>query len=391
MIIHILGKPGSGKTTLGKRLSKLPNTIVFDTDDIDDPNAIKLLSKFDFKTKKNNDSYWKNLSKLDQKDIMEIIDKNKDKNIIFTGFLFGMNINVDKKFYIKISEEQLYRQFNLRTLESIKKNYKNIEKRLKSKNNNIIKMERYACIESKIRGPFMAPEFVWKGFYGNPEQEAKDKEYTYESSDKIFKDIKKILLKKEIKSKKQKGGNGNKITINNNNSIIEMIDTPTKLEPIMENLIRLNQVCEPDNSSSFVPILNQGDIFWVLKNKDTDEIIGFVKTSDLEQFKTNNNFEKLGGVLDKKGLQLIGVCNGIPERYKNVATPILNKIDEHGRENGYEYILLHAGTDRNYLHENRPGKQPGLYIKNGYLKIKKLNAREGGVYNIDVWIMRKDL
>ncbi len=35
MIIHILGKAGAGKTTLGKRLSKLPNTVVFDTDDID--------------------------------------------------------------------------------------------------------------------------------------------------------------------------------------------------------------------------------------------------------------------------------------------------------------------------------------------------------------------
>ncbi len=194
MIIHILGKPGAGKTTLGKRLSKLPNTVVFDTDDIDDPNSIKLLSKHNFKSKKDIDSYWKNLSKLDQKDILDIIEKNKDKTIIFTGFLFGMNIQIDKGYYIEISKEQLYKQFNLRTLESIKKHTKDLEKRLKSKD-NMIKMERYACIESKIRGPFMAPPFVWDGFYGNPEEDAKRMNYKYESSDKIFKDIKKLLFK----------------------------------------------------------------------------------------------------------------------------------------------------------------------------------------------------
>jgi broad-specificity NMP kinase len=69
MIIHILGKPGTGKTTLGKRLSKLPNTVVIDTDDIDDPNALKLLSKYDFENKKSINNYFAELAKLDQIDL----------------------------------------------------------------------------------------------------------------------------------------------------------------------------------------------------------------------------------------------------------------------------------------------------------------------------------
>ena len=49
MILHIVGPSGSGKTTLGNKIRKsLKNVIVIDTDDIDDPNALKLLKKYSF-------------------------------------------------------------------------------------------------------------------------------------------------------------------------------------------------------------------------------------------------------------------------------------------------------------------------------------------------------
>jgi cytidylate kinase len=49
-IYHIDGPSGAGKSTLGRQLAALPNTIVIDTDDIDDTNVMRALDKFAFKT-----------------------------------------------------------------------------------------------------------------------------------------------------------------------------------------------------------------------------------------------------------------------------------------------------------------------------------------------------
>ncbi len=377
MIIHILGKPGAGKTTLGKRLSKLPNTFVFDTDDIDDPNSLKLLSKYHFKTQKNIDAYFSELAKLDQKDMMKIIEKNKDKNIIITGFLFGgMDVKVDKGYYIKIDDDLHYKQFNLRTLESIKEHYNDIKKLLNMKIPRK-KIERYTTIKMKIRGPFMVPNFVWKGFVGEPEKEAKEKGYKYESSDRIYKDIKKLL------TKKQKGGENEKIGITNENSMIEQINTKSELRPIREKLIELTEVCEPHDDLS--PELNNGESFWILKYSENNEIIGYIKTIDLEQFKhSNHNFETKGGIRDRKGIQIIGLCNGTTQ-YKGVAKPLLNSVEKYARKNGYDYILLHAAEERPHLWD----PETGLYSKAGFRIVGDLPA--GNSYNLNMKIMRKDL
>ena len=56
-------------------------------------------------------------------------------------------------------------------------------------------------------------------------------------------------------------------------------------------------------------------------------------------------------------------------------------------ENNYHYIVLHAGTDRDYLIGE--GERLGLYIKNGYRKERILKAGEGGFSDIDLWILYK--
>ena len=112
------------------------------------------------------------------------------------------------------------------------------------------------------------------------------------------------------------------------------------------------------------------------------EIIGYIKIEDIEKYRNNTDFEKKGGLKDKKGIMLIGVC-GNPN-YSGVASPILKKIDEYAKVNSYNYILLHALKDRGYLHNStKNGKnRNGLYTKHDYIKIGTID---------NMFIMRKDI
>jgi len=79
-IIHVSGAPGTGKTTLGEKLSKF--ILVKDTDDFMDDQPI------------DNGQKW--LNKLHLK-IEEFIENHPNQNILFVGI---MDIFVDGKLYI---------------------------------------------------------------------------------------------------------------------------------------------------------------------------------------------------------------------------------------------------------------------------------------------------
>lgn len=199
MIIHILGPSGAGKTTLGKRLSKLPNTIVIDTDDIDDPNCIKIISKYSFETKSNARLFDKEVEKKNKKDIDQIIKNNQDKTIIFVGFFHdGMRHieeTVNQGFMIEIEPERLYHQYNMRTLTSLHKNYNAIMKLIQSKTHHI-KIQQILSKKYGIRNGFdCAGVDDMKASIQRNKKRAKEKGYKYESSDRIYKDIQKLLTK----------------------------------------------------------------------------------------------------------------------------------------------------------------------------------------------------
>jgi hypothetical protein len=177
---------------------------------------------------------------------------------------------------------------------------------------------------------------------------------------------------------------GAPIKIDMTNSRIIQIKTNKELENYKDKLIELTKVCEPNDT--FNPSLVEPvDIFWVLIYND--DIVGYLKSQDLKQFEDSEYFELLGGIKGKKGLQIGGACNGMPEKYSNLATPLLNEIEKYAKENNYDYIVLHAGTDRDYLIGE--GERLGLYIKNGYRKERILKAGEGGFSDIDLWILYK--
>ncbi len=199
MIIHILGPSGAGKTTLGKRLSKLPNTIVIDTDDIDDPNSIKIISKYSFETKSNARLFDKEVEKKNKKDIDRIIKDNQDKMIIFVGFFHDGMRHIEEKvnqgFIIEIEPERLYRQYNMRTLTSLHKNYNGIMKLIQSKTHHI-KIHKILSKKYGIRSGFdCAGVDDMKASIQRNKKRAKEKGYKYESSDRIYKDIQKLLIK----------------------------------------------------------------------------------------------------------------------------------------------------------------------------------------------------
>jgi hypothetical protein len=192
-----------------------------------------------------------------------------------------------------------------------------------------------------------------------------------------------MALKQDIYN--QYGGAPIKIDIIN--SRIIQIKTNKELENYKDKLIELTKVCEPNDS--FNPSLVENfDIFWVLVHNSGD-IVGYLKSQDLKQFEDNEYFELLGGIKGKKGLQIGGACNGMPEKYSNLATPLLNEIERYAKENNYDYIVLHAGTDRDYLIGE--GERLGLYIKNGYRKERILKAGDGGFSDIDLWILYKHI
>ena len=167
-----------------------------------------------------------------------------------------------------------------------------------------------------------------------------------------------------LKNNNMNGGSKIKLT-EENTEIIQVISNDILQQEYTDKLIELTTICEP--SDKFNPIINEPyDIFWIAKNKVNKEIIGYLKSTDLEQFNKDEIFVLLGGIVGEEGLQISGACNGNPEKYSNLATLLLNKIEDYANDEGYQYILLHAGTDREYLIGE--GERKGLYIKNGYIK-----------------------
>jgi adenylate kinase family enzyme len=198
MIIHIIGPSGSGKTTLGNRINKkFKNSIIIDTDDIDDPNSIKIINKYSFTTKTDNKKFDSELAKLNKIDINKILNENKNKNIIFVGFLHAgmkhLEKKIEKTYMIKIDAETLWRQYNIRTAISIHKNYKEIMKLLKG-NMHSDKIHKIFSNKFGIRNGFdcIGPD-DFKDFLKKDKKYAKENNFFYDTSNNIYKNICKLL------------------------------------------------------------------------------------------------------------------------------------------------------------------------------------------------------
>ncbi len=195
MIIHIMGNSGAGKTTLGNRLRKLKNVVVLDTDDIDDPNTLKIIGKYTTLLGKDYSRFEKELSELNTRDLKAFLDRNSRKHIVIVGFLhLGMQFAselVDKKFAIKVDFELLWRRYNLRTLEAFEKHGPEIRKLLSNTEYGWVKIRHIMSKKYGIRNgaDCLSPHDLEK-FYKDGDREFNRKnKIAYKPADEIYADI----------------------------------------------------------------------------------------------------------------------------------------------------------------------------------------------------------
>lgn len=194
-IIHLLAEPGSGKTSLGLKLKDYSTKIVvIELDDIDDPIALKMLNtpkylKLAVSKKDSDNKKFFNIK--DNKGVIQInklIKKYQKENkiVVITGLSIDIkNIEITDKYFINIDPKKLFKQLNLRTLNDIVKQNKEIQSLIK--NENPEKTNHILLYKYKLRAPFLADYNDVSRFLENSIK--KNKDYKLMSFDDIYNDI----------------------------------------------------------------------------------------------------------------------------------------------------------------------------------------------------------
>jgi hypothetical protein len=205
MLFHITGPSGSGKTTLGQKLSQLPNTLIIDTDEIDDSNALEILENPEFKDFFLNENtingFWKMLERKNMEKLSELLNSNKNSNIIIVGMTIYPPGETNVQGYsIDISSDSNYYQLNKRSLDTICSNCVEL-KDLMSKNKNKYITDLTILFKYKLRHSFpILPIQIEEGI-DLRKKHSQELGYKYLTQEKIVSDIIDILSKQKSKSK----------------------------------------------------------------------------------------------------------------------------------------------------------------------------------------------
>lgn len=203
MLFHITGPAGSGKTTLGNQLSKIPNTVIIDTDELDDSNAMDIINdaKFDelFKNESTVSGFFRLLEQRNAIKLGELLESNKDKNIIIVGMtIYPPGETAVQGYSIDISTDANYFQLNKRTLDSICSNCIEL-KDLMDNESSKYKIDLIILFKYKIRVQFPIIPFQVEDGIKMRKKHALELGYKYLTQEKIVEDI--INTLKKIKSK----------------------------------------------------------------------------------------------------------------------------------------------------------------------------------------------
>lgn len=207
MLFHITGPSGSGKTTLGSKLSKVPNTIIIDTDEIDDTNAMDIINdpKFDelFKNESSVNGFFKLLERRNIDKLSEILETNKNKNIIIVGMtIYPPGETAVQGYSIDITSDTNYYQLNKRTLDSICSNCIEL-KDLLGKESNKYKADLTILFKYKIRRSFpIIPYQINEGLELR-KKHAQEIGYKYLTQEKIIDDIINTISKQKSNTERE--------------------------------------------------------------------------------------------------------------------------------------------------------------------------------------------
>ena len=200
MIIHINGVSGSGKSTLGEKIAKNKHFIVYDTDDIDDYNALKMMESEKYKdlfTDENMPTFFEIKEKKNIKMLKKIIENVQNDNKIKSTenikiiVIVGMTIippNADYKYCIKTDPDTNFRRVNSRVIDDMCNHHKKIKELLK--NNNIIhKIAMILLHQYKIRVPIPKNPPAITGNIIELEKDSIKKNYKIMSVNDIYKEV----------------------------------------------------------------------------------------------------------------------------------------------------------------------------------------------------------
>jgi hypothetical protein len=208
MLFHITGPSGSGKTTLGNKLSKIPNTVIIDTDEIDDTNAMDIITdpKYNdlFKNENTVNQFFKLLEQRNSEKLGKLLEKNKGSNIIIVGMTIYPPVETGVQGYsIDISADANYYQLNNRTLDTICSNCVEL-KDLLEKEPSKYKVDLTMLFKYKIRFQFPIIPFQVEDGIKMRKDHALELGYKYLSQEKIVEDIINILEKANNNKSKSK-------------------------------------------------------------------------------------------------------------------------------------------------------------------------------------------
>ena len=205
MIIHIAGPSGSGKTTLGNKINKNNKCIIVDTDDIDDHNFNRLLkSNIEFRKSIMGTTNRKWSTILDNKNLEKLnkiiqIAKKQNKVLIITGISFAFSKAdpskiADKKYFINIDNETLFRRVNLRMLDDIIKNKSKIKNLFKNEKTNMLNIITHKLSHQfNLRGPFIESYYMIVEDNNKKQKEYKQNNYKILTPEQIYKSVMKLI------------------------------------------------------------------------------------------------------------------------------------------------------------------------------------------------------